>query len=91
MGPRQLPARDQVQVFGRGETQRWHAAVISADSVSGIPWREPVECDSCRVALPMTAVDSIQIGHPTAGLWKGVGLTFGTVLAFCYFACPRGD
>jgi len=90
MGPRQLPPRDQVQVFGSGETQRWHAAVIAADSVSGIPWREPIDCDSCRIALPMSAVDSIQVGHPTGGFWRGVGLSFGTLLAAMFIICASG-
>lgn len=54
--------------------ERWHAVRIAADSVSGISWLTPVECDSCRVALPRVEVDSIQLGHPVAGVGKGFAL-----------------
>jgi hypothetical protein len=89
--PRQLPPQDQVQVYGPAGSQRWHGVRIGSDSISGIGWLDPLECDTCRTALPRSAVDSLQLGHPVAGLGKGVGLAFGTLLIYCYFSCPRGD
>lgn len=81
----------QFLVHHGGTVDRWHAVRISADAVSGISWMAPVDCDSCRVATPRAAVDSIREGHPTAGLWKGVGLAFGSLAVFCAIACPKGD
>lgn len=84
-----LPSRQQVRVWQGGEAVRWHAVVVTHDSVSGVHWREPTLCDSCRVGLPRAEVDSLQIGNPTAGFWKSVGLTTAVLLALCAVACPR--
>lgn len=53
---------------------RWHALRITSDSVSGVSFLKPIECDSCRMAIPLASVDSIREGHPTAGLLKGAGV-----------------
>lgn len=63
-------------VFGGDSTVRWHALRVSGDSVSGIPWLTPVTCDSCRRSRPLAGVDSIQVGHPEKGFWKGVGVVY---------------
>jgi hypothetical protein len=88
---RQLPPQDQVQVYGPAGIQRWHGVSITSDSISGIGWLDPLGCDTCRTAIPRSAVDSLQVGHPVAGFGKGVGLALGSLLVFCYFSCPRGD
>ena len=80
VGP--LPARQQVEVWRRGSALRWHAVVVGADSVSGVPFILPVTCDSCRVQLPRTEVDSLRLGNPVGGFWRSVGLVLGLGLAF---------
>ena len=72
--PGPLPPRQQVQVWRRGDVMRWHAVHLATDSVSGVPFLRPVDCDSCRVALPRAGVDSIRLGNPVAGFWKTIGL-----------------
>jgi hypothetical protein len=63
--------------------ERWHALVIGADSISGVPYVRPPGCDSCRVALPRAEVDSVRLGNPVAGFWKTFGLVVGIpVLVF---------
>jgi hypothetical protein len=89
LSPDSLSPRQQVQVWRQGRTVQWHAVVISADSISGIPYYKPVDCDSCRVAFPRASVDSIRLGDPVAGFWKSVGLVMGVMLAFCAAKCPR--
>jgi hypothetical protein len=69
-----LAPRQQAQIWHHGTPERWHAIHVAADSVSGISYLQPIECDSCRVALPRSEVDSIRIGDPAAGLWYTVGL-----------------
>lgn len=52
--------RTRYQVWSGGTPQVLISLRVSTDSVSGIPyWRSPA-CDSCRVALPRAAVDSIR-------------------------------
>src|ERR1700675_550378 len=67
-----LSPRQQVQVWHRGRAERWHGLRFLADSVSGISAFRPVDCDSCRVALPRAEVDSIRLGNPVAGFWRSV-------------------
>jgi hypothetical protein len=76
---------------------RWHALVIGADSISGVAFTRSPGCDSCRVAVPREAVDSIRLGNPTAGFWKsvalGMGITFAAVIVMCRVddSCQLGD
>lgn len=77
-----LPPRDQYLIHHGDVVDRWHALRVTDDSVVGVPWLRPIDCDSCRVALPRASVDSIQSGHPVAGFWKGYGLvTWGPLVA----------
>jgi hypothetical protein len=42
---------------------KWHAVIITQDSVSGVPYDLAVECDSCRRSLPRSQVDSMKVGY----------------------------
>lgn len=35
-----------------------HAVQVIDSAVTGIPYNDPVECDSCRVTWPLAAIDS---------------------------------
>lgn len=74
LSPQPLPAHQQVQIWQRGRVARWHAVTLTDDSITGIPYLQPVACPGCRVALARPAVDSIRMGDPVAGFWKTVGL-----------------
>jgi len=87
--PATFPERQQVQVWHGGRAEQWHAVVLGADSISGIPFHRPISCDSCRVGLARVAVDSLRVGNPVAGFWKGVGLVMGATLVLCALVCPR--
>lgn len=86
-----LAPRQQVQVWHQGRALRWHALRVGADSVSGIPYFQPISCDSCRLAVPRAAVDSIRLGHPVAGFWKTValvaGISVGAGIVYCWNGC----
>jgi hypothetical protein len=91
----QLPPRQQAQVWSAGEVRRWHALRIAADTVSGVPYLEPPDCDSCRVALPLSGVDSIRTGDPVRGFLRTTGAVFvgGLLLVILYcggVACTGG-
>jgi hypothetical protein len=89
--PASLPARQQVQVWQAGMATRLHAVSLSSDSVSGVPYLQPIECDSCRVTLALQAVDSIRSGNPTAGFWKTVGLTLAGLAVGLVVICATGS
>jgi hypothetical protein len=84
-----IPPRKQVLVYRARGVDRLHAATISADSLSGIPWLRPIECDSCRTTIPLAEVDSIEVGDPSAGFGKSVGLGYGLMLVFLWFTCTQ--
>ena len=60
--------REQVKVWSRGRVERWHAVVFSRDSVSGIPYKMPLNCDRCRRSIAQTQVDSLRTATPL-GAW----------------------
>lgn len=88
--PDPLAPRQQVEVWHGGRAERWHAVVMDVDSVSGIPFLLPVTCDSCRVAVPRAAVDSLRLGNPVAGFWKTAGLILAIPTLFLIWACSKG-
>jgi hypothetical protein len=63
-----------VSVWSGGKVEKWHAVVITPDSVSGIPYKMSLECDSCRRSLPRAQVDSMKVDFRT-GPPKGVART----------------
>ncbi len=88
-----LPPRQQVQVWQAGSAVQWHAVRLSGDSVSGIPYLQPITCDSCRRQFPRASIDSLRVGSPVAGFWRMIGLITGTfVLAgviYCWQGCSQ--
>jgi hypothetical protein len=58
--PSQPERGRQFQIWSRGTVARWHGVVISWDSLSGIPYNKPLDCDSCRQSIARTEVDSIR-------------------------------
>jgi hypothetical protein len=74
LAPGPLPSRQQAQLWHQGRVERWHALVVGPDSISGIPYFRPTDCDTCRLALARTQVDSVCLGNPEAGFWKTAAL-----------------
>jgi hypothetical protein len=64
--------RQQVQVWHDGRSDIWHRVRPVPDSLSGIPYHRPLDCDSCRVCLPLGAIDSLRLGRlERAGMMVG--------------------
>jgi hypothetical protein len=61
--PQRFSPRQQVQVWHDHRTEVWHGVRRVRDSLSGTPYHRPLECDSCRVSLPITAIDSLRLGN----------------------------
>ena len=58
--PTPVPAEQRVEVWTHGEAYQLHAVTIDADSVRGVRWWHSPDCDSCRVAIARSAVDSVR-------------------------------
>jgi hypothetical protein len=46
-----------------------------------VPVQKPASCDSCRISLPSSAVDSLRAGDPNSAFLKSIGLTVGAWLS----------
>ena len=53
---------DVVWIWSAGKVEKWHAVVITPDSVSGIPYTMALECGRCRRSMPRAQVDSMKVG-----------------------------
>jgi hypothetical protein len=87
VSPGEWPPRQQVQVWSGTRSYQWHALVVTADSVTGIPFTRPVDCAGCRGDLPRGAVDSVRAGRPVVGFWKSFGLVIGGAVAILALVC----
>jgi hypothetical protein len=57
----------QYQVWSHGTVARWHGVTINSDSLRGIPFNKPLDCDSCRHSIRLIEVDSLKRGRPSIG------------------------
>jgi hypothetical protein len=59
--------RQGVQVWKGATPLVLHAVSVSADSLLGVPYHKPPSCDSCRVTMRRSDVDSLRLGNPEGG------------------------
>jgi hypothetical protein len=71
-----LPPRQQVQVWQGDNSRLLHAVVVTVDSISGVPYQLPPDCDSCRVALARSTVDSMRLGNKEKAALKSFGFGY---------------
>ena len=88
--PGPWPPRQQVQVWSSGQALRWHSVAIEGDSISGVPFVQAPDCDSCRGSVPLDDVDSVRVGNPVAGFLKTLGLVVGVPALLLVIACAEG-
>jgi hypothetical protein len=46
----------------RAQVFRLHGVSVRNDTLVGVPFTSPPDCDTCRVLLPMVQIDSIKTG-----------------------------
>lgn len=78
-----LPRQQEAQVWRAGHASRMHGLVVLADSLRGIPFPQPLSCDSCRVAIPRAEVDSVRVFESDVSMSQVVLIT-GFVAAMGY-------
>jgi len=74
--PEPLNPRQQVRVWQGKEAVTLHGVVFAADTLHGIPYLEPLSCDSCAIALPLAAVDSVGLVNTERPAMIGTALPF---------------
>jgi hypothetical protein len=73
---RRLPLRQQVQLWLGQESRVLHAVIVDTASVSGVPFHQPPDCDTCRVLVARSAVDSMRLGNKERGAWRSMALGY---------------
>lgn len=53
-------ARQDLEVWQGARATTLHGVVVTSDSLSGVPVRQPPSCDSCRIPIPLAAIDSVR-------------------------------
>lgn len=92
--PTAIKPYNPVWIWSGGKVEKWHAVVITQDSVSGIAYRVPVWCESCRLSIPRTRVDSMKLGYRTVAenVTEFVGIVTAAMLAdaaVCALVAPH--
>jgi hypothetical protein len=89
--PERFEKRQAIEAWTRGQPIRLHGVTLSPDSITGIRLYSPLDCDSCRVALPRAEVDSLRSGDPVAGLLGSASMAILALLGLIYFGCATGS
>ena len=71
-----LRPQQQVQVWSGRQARVLHGVAFGTDSVTGIPFHRPLDCDSCRVAISWIGVDSVRLGDMDHGAYRSIGAAF---------------
>jgi hypothetical protein len=62
-----LAPSQQVQVWRGSQVRVLHAVRLIGDSLVGVPFQKPANCDTCRLTIPRSAVDSLRLGDMEPG------------------------
>jgi len=71
--PMGVPERQIIAFESGGKTWQLHAVSIMRDSISGIPWTEHTDCDTCRVVFARKDISNVRTGNPGRGGWTVLG------------------
>lgn len=82
--PRAFPARAQVEVWQGKRATLLHGVKLEPDRLGGVPFTQPPTCDSCRVHVSLTEVDSLRVGNKERAFFRTAGLVAAIALAWAY-------
>jgi len=63
--PTPLNPDQEVWIWSGGKGVQWREVIISRDSVIGIPYHSPRDCEDCRRSISRAEVDSIVVVRPS--------------------------
>ena len=80
-----------LEVWHGSEHPQWHGVILSADSISGIPFFRPLDCHDCRTTVSLAQVDSTRWGDPvTPGVAAGLAPVAAIVILMLMAGLSRG-
>jgi len=91
LSPDTLPPRQQVQLWSGGQVRVLHSVQIDGDSIRGVPFQLSPACDSCRVAIPLAAVDSLRAGDQETPAIALIGSGLLVFLLLVHMLSHLGD
>jgi hypothetical protein len=74
--PAAFKPRQEIEIWRDSSAVTLHGVRVVADSLIGVPLWQPPDCDSCRVALPLAAVDSLRAVHTESAWMVAASLPF---------------
>ena len=81
--PQQPMEQERYEIWSQGTGHQLHAVRVSPDSVTGVSWLQDPRCDSCRVALARSAIDSVRTRKYDGNATGAMGLF---ILPFAAYA-----
>jgi hypothetical protein len=78
--PLQYPAQQLIRVWAGDSSTTLRKVAVRSDSIRGIPWRQPLSCASCEIAIALGEIDSLRTGRTDVSAWRvivGVGAVVG--------------
>ena len=77
---------NQVQVWQGKQARLLHGVALRIDLIRGVPFTAPPDCDSCRVGVALSRVDSLRVGSMERGFVQSVKLfvVVGLVWSFVF-------
>lgn len=61
--PASFKPRQELEVWRGRAALTLHGVRVAGDSLTGVPIWKPPDCDSCRVSVPVSGIDSIRTMH----------------------------
>lgn len=61
--PASFEPRQELEVWRGRAALTLHGVRVAGDSLTGVPIWKPPDCDSCRVSVPVSGIDSIRTVH----------------------------
>ena len=68
--PSPLDSHTVLEFQAKNQLVRLHGVEFKRDSVSGIPWLEHLNCDTCRVRYAFSDISQARTGNPGGGAWS---------------------
>src|SRR5258705_10575094 len=86
-----LAPRQQGQGWRGSHARVLHAVRLSGDSLVGVPFQKPPSCDSCRIAIARSDVDSLRLGNMETPGIAGSALPFILLAMLAAALSSMGD
>jgi hypothetical protein len=78
-----------VEIWREDSAVHWRALIVSPDSISGIPYPQPITCKTCRHSLARSDIDSVRVRRISDAEQSWWRLVAGLALLASWYALLR--